>query len=602
MTESRTESDAGARLGPWAPPAVTPDRPVVARRGTDLRCRSWRAEALLRMLENVLEVGERPRDLVIYGSFGKCARNWDAYRAIVAALTALEEDETLVLQSGAPVGVLRTHPGAPLVLSAVNNTVGAWATPERFYERAAAGRTIWGGLTAAAWQYIGRQGVLEGTYELLRAVAVRHFGGADAEHIGHQWLLTAGLGGMGSSQPISARILGLSSLVVEVDPAKAERLLAASGLDRVTADLDAALDLVTGAAAAGGTLAVGLVGNAATVYRELVRRGVTPPVVTDQTAAHDARYGYVPEGLTVAEWASRRAADPEGVERAAKEAMAAQVQAMLTFAERGAVVFENGNNLRVQAADHLGGAAGRAAFRIPGFMEAYLRPLFARGIGPFRWVAVSGDPADLAVVDDLAATLFPERPEVAEWIALARRHVPAQGLPARSCWLGLGERSRLALAVDDAVAAGRISAPVLFSRDHLDAAGMTHPRIGTEGMKDGSDGVADWPLLDAALLAASGADLVAIHSGGGGYSGWMQSAGVSIVADGRPGTAERLRRTLDGDSGLGVLRHATAGYGPAIRSVAAGGETRDVPLIWFGAFDRPVTESDVSNENGDRNA
>ncbi|RZQ60943.1 urocanate hydratase [Amycolatopsis suaedae] len=520
-----------------------------------LRCRTWRAEALLRMLENVLAVGERPGDLVVYAAQGKAARDWPSYHAIVRALTELEEDQTLVLQSGRPVGVLQTHVSAPMVVSAVNNTVGNWATEETFYRRVHSGQTIWGGLTAAAWQYIGRQGVLGGTYELLRAVLRRHFDGRVPG-----WLLTSGLGGMGSAQPISARMLGISSLTVEVDPAKLDKLRAAGGLDHVTDDLRAALSLVDGP----GPVAVGLLGNAATVFAEIAAGDVLPAVVTDQTAAHDARHGYVPEGMDLGTW---RQAEPERVERLARESMARQTLAMLDLAERGAVVFENGNNLRVQAASALDPERAGRVLGIPGFMEGYLRPLFCRGIGPFRWVALSGDEADLAVVDELAATMFPDRPEVAEWIRLAREHVPAQGLPARSCWLGYGERSRLAAAVNDAVRAGRISAPVLFSRDHLDSAGMTHPRIGTEGMRDGSDGVTDWPLLDAMLLATGGADLVAVHSGGAGYSGWMQSAGVSVVADGSTGAASRLRLALDLDSGLGVLRHATAGYEEAADEV-----------------------------------
>lgn len=578
----------GANVPEYRVPQPSDDRPVTAYRGTSLRCRNWRSEGLLRMLENVLEVGERPRDLVIYGAFGRCARNWDAYRRIVEALKTLEEDETLVLQSGAPVGVLHTGPQAPMVISAVNNTVGVWATADRFYERERNGQTIWGGLTAAGWQYIGRQGVLEGTYELLRAVAQTHWGGASAEHLRGKWLLTAGMGGMGSSQPISARILGISSIVVEVDPDKVSHLLEVGGIDRIAGNVEEAVQLVTQSSAAGEVVEIGLVGNAATVYRELATSDVVPPVVTDQTAAHDARYGYVPEGYTLDEWRSVRQSDPERVERDARNSIADEVHSILDMQRKGSVVFENGNNLRVQAIEAEHGVPRDEALAIPGFMEAYLRPLFSRGIGPFRWVALSGDEHDLAVVDSLAASLFPKRPEIAEWLDKARRYVPVQGLPARSCWIGHGERSALAVAVNQAVQDGRISAPVLFSRDHLDSAGMTHPLIGTEGMRDGSDGVADWPLLDALALAANGADLVNIHSGGGGYSGWMQSAGVSVIADGRTETGERLRRVLDGDSGLGVLRFATAGYEGAEQSVRVGGETGEAPVTWYGRFIEPV--------------
>lgn len=558
-----------------------PSSQVRSFRGTALRARNWRAEALLRMFENVLEVGENPAELVVYASLGKAARDWTQAKAIVRALLDLDEAETLVLQTGAAIGVLPTNREAPMVISAVNNTVGNWATSEKFYERHDTGDTIWGGLTAAAWQYIGRQGVLQGTYELLRVIAARHFGGVRPEDLAGVWMLTAGMGGMGSSQPISAAMLGLSSLVVEIDPAKVARLEAAGGIDSIAENLDDALDVLKRARAAGRAVAVGLTGNACDVFTEVADRGVTPPVVTDQTAAHDARYGYVPSGYTLERWLAQREQDPQAVEEDARASMAQQVEAMLTMADRGSVVFENGNNLRVQALIHLGPEAKERVDRIPGFMPAYLRPLFSRGIGPFRWVALSGDPADLAIIDTLVAGLFPARPEIAEWIGLAQRYVPDQGLPARSCWLGHGERSTLAVAVNALVADGTLSAPVLFSRDHLDSAGMTHPRIGTEGMRDGSDGVTDWPLLDAMLLAATGADLVAIHSGGGGYSGWMQSAGVSIVADGQVGTAVRLRQALDADTGLGVLRHATAGYEEAAVAASAGGETGAASLTWL---------------------
>ncbi|GAB2563518.1 urocanate hydratase [Leucobacter ruminantium] len=556
---------------------------IRAGRGTALRARNWRAEALLRMFENVLEVGERPEALIVYASLGKAARNWDEACRIVEALLVLEEDETLVLQTGAAVGVMRTREASPMVLSAVNNTVGRWAGSDRFYERARAGQTIWGGLTAAAWQYIGRQGVLGGTYELLRVIANRHFGGEAPENLARRWMLTAGMGGMGSAQPISASMLGLSSITVEIDPAKARKLLAAGGIDVLVDDPDEAANALFAALEAGEMIHVGLLGNAAEAFEHYERRGLVPDIVTDQTAAHDPRYGYAPVGYGADEWIALREEQPERIEREARASIARQVNAILGMAERGSVAFENGNNLRVQAVEHLGEESAERVYRIPGFMEAYLRPLFARGIGPFRWVCLSGDIEDQRIIDELAASLFPERPEIARWIGLARERIPQQGLPARSCWLGHGERSRLARAVNELVASGELSAPVLFSRDHLDSAGMTHPRIGTEGMRDGSDGVTDWPLLDAMLLSTAGADLVAIHSGGGGYAGWMQSAGVSIVADGRPETAERLTLALDLDSGLGVLRHAQAGYEEARGSASQGGETGDAPIRWLGA-------------------
>lgn len=536
-----------------------------AYEGTELRCQNWRAEALLRLLENVLSVGERPEDLVIYASIGKAARDWDAFHQIVDALKTIREDQTLILQTGRPVAVMNTHPAAPMVISAVNNTVGVWANEDKFYERFKEGKTIWGGLTAAAWQYIGRQGVLGGTYELLQAALRNHFGEQVAPH---RWMLTAGMGGMGSSQPISAKMLELSTLTVEANQAKIDKLHVAGGLDVVAENLDQALDLIQKATAQKKPLAVGLLGNAAEIFTDIANRGVVPDIVTDQTAAHDARFGYLPVGYTLDMWDSLREDNPVKVEDEARHSMADQVRAMVKLKNAGSVVFENGNNLRVQASYVLSEEESEEAFaKIPGFMEAYLRPLFSRGIGPFRWMILSGSEEDQKVVDDLAATLFPERPEIARWIELAQAEIPNQGMPARTCWLGYGERSKLALAVNEAVADGRISAPVAFSRDHLDSAGMTHPRIGTEGMKDDSDGVTDWPILDSMLLSTAGADMVMVHSGGGGYSGWMQSTGVTVVADGTEAAATRLRQALDFDSGLGVIRHATAGYDEALDAV-----------------------------------
>jgi urocanate hydratase len=534
---------------------MSTERPVLAARGGTLRCKGWRQEALMRMLENVLEVGERPADLIVYASLGKAARDWTSYRRIVSLLKNLADDETLLLQSGRPVGVFRTTSDAPMVLSACNNMVGSWQTPDRFYALAEAGLTIWGGLTAGAWQYIGMQGVLQGTYEVLRAVAREHFDG----DLAGRWLLTAGLGGMGSSQPLAATMAGAASLTVEVNPEKLSRAQDNGWLHKVTDSIDAAVTAVTAAAKERRPRAIGLLANAGEVVPELVTRGVIPDIVTDQTAAHDARFGYLPSGLPLDEWEAARAADPQALESRARSTMARHVRALLALQAAGSVVFENGNNLRAQARD----AGVTDAFAIRGFMERYLRPLFCRGIGPFRWVALSGDMADLAKLDDIAASIVPERPEVRRWIELARAQVPVQGLPARSCWLGHQERARMADAVNNAVASGEISAPVLFSRDHLDSAGMTHPLIGTEAMRDGSDGISDWPILDALLLSCTGADLVAVHAGGGGYSGFMQSAGVSVVADGTASAATRLRRTLNSDTGLGVLRYAEAGYDEA---------------------------------------
>jgi len=526
---------------------VKTERRVVAARGTELRCLGWRQEGLLRMLENVLEVGERPEDLIVYASLAKAARDWPAFDALVAALKTLRDDQTLVVQSGKPIGVFQSHPLSPVVVMATSNIVGHYATPENFYALAERGLTMWGGLTAGDWQYIGSQGVLQGIYEVLNAVAREHFNGSIAGRL-----------------VLTFRMLGAVGIVVEVDPAKLQRSLDRGDLAATFTRLDAALDAIGAAKREGRSATVGLLGNAADVFAELAHRNVTPDVVTDLTAAHDALFGYLPQGLELDEWASLRKADPTEVTAMARQSMAAEVRAMLTFKKRGAIAFENGNNLRVQAA-----TAGVAdATTIDGFAERYTRPLFCKGIGPFRWVALSGERSDLARLDDLAGELFPERPEIRTWIELARTHVAVQGLPARSCWLGHGERSKFAAAVNAEVAAGRLVAPVLFTRDHFDSGGMTAPHIGTEGMADGSDAISDWPLLDALLLCSTGADLVAIHAGGGGYAGYMQSAGVTVVADGTEAAQTRLRNGLDADTGLGVLRYADAGYEGAAQAAS----------------------------------
>jgi urocanate hydratase len=540
---------------------VKTERRVTAARGTVLRCKGWRQEGLLRMLENVLEVGERPEDLIVYASLAKAARDWKQFDALVSALKVLRDDQTLVVQSGKPVGVFASHPLSPVVVMATSNIVGHYATPENFYALAERGLTMWGGLTAADWQYIGSQGVLQGIYEVLSAVAREHFGGSIAGRL----VLTAGLGGMGSAQPVAFKMLGAIGLVVEVDPAKLQRSLDRGDLAATFTRLDDALQAVGAAKREERGATVGLLGNAADVFTEVAHRGMTPDVVTDLTAAHDALFGYVPQGLGLDEWASLRKVDPTEVAAMARQSMAAEVRAMLTFKSRGAIAFENGNNLRVQAA-----TAGVAdAITIDGFAERYTRPLFCRGIGPFRWVALSGERSDLARLDDLAGELFPERPEIRTWIELARKHVAVQGLPARSCWLGHGERSKFGAAVNAEVSAGRLAAPVLFTRDHFDSGGMAAPHIGTEGMADGSDAISDWPLLDALLLCSTGADLVAIHAGGGGYAGYMQSAGVTIIADGTEPAAKRLHDGLDADTGLGVLRYADAGYELAVQAADA---------------------------------
>lgn len=528
------------------------ERPITAARGNELRCRGWRQEALLRMLENVLEVGERPQDLVVYAAIGKAARDWSSYHLIVETLKRLGDDETLVIQSGKPIGVFKTHPLGPIVVMANCNLVGRWATPEHFYDLERRGLIMWGGLTAGDWQYIGAQGVIQGTYEILAAVAREHFGGS----LRGRLVLTGGLGGMGSAQPLAARMAGAVMLVVEANAERAARRVEAGLCDALAEDLDEALARCRTAQARGEPYAVALIGNAAEVYPELVRRGVTPDVVTDQTSAHDTRYGYVPAGLAPEAAAALRESDPAELDRLAITSIAAQVEAMLAFKDGGAVVFDNGNNIRAQA--RRGGV--ERAMEIDIFTERYIRPLFCRGIGPFRWLALTGNPDDIHAIDTILLEQFADNALVCNWIPLARAHVPFQGLPARIGWLGHGERTRLALLVNAAVREGRLSGPIAFTRDHLDAASMAHPYIGTERMRDGSDAVADWPLLNAMLNCAALADLVAIHSGGGGYAGYMTSSGVTLVADGTPEADLRLKYTLDADTGLGVMRYADAGY------------------------------------------
>lgn len=521
-----------------------------------MRARGWRQEGLLRLLENVLCVGEDPDNLVVYAALGKAARNWAAHDAIVSALMTMNEGETLVVQSGKPIGLLTTHATAPLVIMANCNIVGQWAKAATFYELERKGLICWGGLTAGAWQYIGSQGVLQGTYEILMRVAERRFGG----DLGGRFVLTAGLGGMGGSQPLAGRMAGAAILCVEVDPERAKKRQEIGYLEHIAPDLDTALAMIRRACAAKSPTSVALIANAADVYPELARRGVTPDVVTDQTAAHDLVHGYVPSAFSLAEARMLRKSDPDRLMKASLVSIAQHVRAMLEFQRRGAEVFDNGNLIRTQARE-----AGVAdAFDIPIFTEAYLRPLFARAIGPFRWMALSGEPSDIARIDDLVLELFPNDRIAANWIRLARTHVPFEGLPARIAWLGHGARTDIALAVNALVARGELAAPIAFSRDHLDAAAMAHPYIMTERMKDGSDAIADWPLLDAMAMCSSSADLVAIHSGGGGYAGTMTSAGVTLIADGSEAAAARLARALTNDTALGVMRYADAGYEEAL--------------------------------------
>jgi urocanate hydratase len=523
--------------------------------GTTLRCRGWRQEGLLRLLENVLAVGEAPERLVVYAALGKAARDWPSHDAIVEALKTMADDETLVVQSGKPIGILRTHDKAPIVIMANCNMVGRWATPEHFYELEAKGLICWGGLTAGDWQYIGSQGVIQGTYEILMRIAERDFGGDLAGRL----VLTAGLGGMGGAQPLAGRMAGATILCVEVDPARIARRQAIGLLDMVAADLDEALTMAEQARVQRRAVSIGLCANAAEVYPAILARGVIPDVVTDQTSAHDLVYGYIPAGRTP-EQARAMRADPPALMAEGRASIAMHVTAMLGFQRAGAVVFDNGNLIRSQALE--GGVAD--AFDIPIFTEAFLRPLFARAIGPFRWIALSNLSEDIARIDDLVLAMFPGNRIVARWIALAREHVPVEGLPARIAWLGHGERSDLALAVNRMVREGRLAGPVAFTRDHLDAGAMAHPTIMTERMRDGSDAIADWPLLDALAMASSQADLVAIHSGGGGYAGFMTSCGVTVIADGSDAADERIRLSLTNDTSLGVMRYADAGYPEAL--------------------------------------
>nr|WP_139997017.1 urocanate hydratase [Paenibacillus paridis] len=535
---------------------MIPMERIAAARGTELRCKGWRQEALLRMLENVLENGENQKELIVYAALAKAARDWPSYHAIVRTLKELEEDETLVIQSGKPIGIFKTHRFAPLVVMANCNLVGRWATSENFYKLQEKGLLIWGGLTAAAWQYIGSQGVIQGTYEIFQSIARQYFGG----QLQGRFILTAGLGGMGGAQPLAGTLSGAAILCVEVSEERVERRIQSGYLQRRTHQLDEALEWITEAVSTKTALSVGLVGNAADIYPEIVRRGLVPDIVTDQTSAHDLLYGYVPSEYGTAELQQLRETDPDRLQQAAGSSIAREVRAMLAFKEKGSIVFDNGNNIRSQA--QLFGV--EQAFEIDIFTEAFLRPLFARAIGPFRWVALSGDVGDIQKIDAYILEAFAENEIIVNWIRLAQEHVPVEGLPARIGWFGHGDRTKLALAVNQMVKEGALSGPIAFSRDHLDAASMTHPNIMTEKMKDGSDAIADWPLLNAMLNCSSMADLVTIHSGGGGYSGYMTSAGVTLVADGTAESGIRLETTLNNDTSLGVLRYADAGYEEAL--------------------------------------
>jgi urocanate hydratase len=539
---------------------ATATRIIRAPRGTALTCKGWPQEAALRMLMNNLDpdVAERPDDLVVYGGSGKAARNWPAFDAIVRSLTALEHDETLLVQSGKPVGIFPTHPGAPRVLIVNAMLVPAWANWDTFRDLEHRGLTMYGQMTAGSWIYIGSQGIVQGTYETLAAVARKHFGGT----LSGKLVVTAGLGGMGGAQPLAATMNGAAALVIEVDPRRIARRIETRYLDEATDSLDEALSRVRQWMRDGVARSIGLQANAADVLPALVARGVTPDVLTDQTSAHDALAGYVPNGLRLDEAIRLRDRNPQEYVARAMAAMAAQVRAMLDLQKRGAVTFDYGNNIRAQAQQ-----AGVAnAFEIPGFVPEYIRPLFCEGKGPFRWAALSGDPEDIRVTDEAALELFGHDAALVRWITLARQRVAFQGLPARILWLGYGDRARFGLRINELVREGRLRAPIVIGRDHLDTGSVASPNRETEGMRDGSDAIADWPILNALLNASSGATWVSVHHGGGVGIGYSLHAGLVIVADGTSDADEKLERVLSCDPGIGVLRHADAGYAEAIRT------------------------------------
>jgi urocanate hydratase len=535
-------------------------RPLRAPRGNTLTCKGWTQEAALRMLMNNLdpEVAEHPDELIVYGGIGKAARSWEAFDAIVHELQRLENDETLLVQSGKPVGVFRTHAHAPRVLIANSNLVGRFADWDHFNELEKKGLMMYGQMTAGSWIYIGTQGILQGTYETFGAMADQHFDGT----LKGRWVLTGGMGGMGGAQPLAATMNDGAMICVEIDPTRIQRRLDSGYCDRMTESLDEALDWVRQATDAGEGLSVGLVGNCAEVLPEIVSRGIVPDIVTDQTSAHDPLNGYVPAGFSMERAAALRASDPEEYVRLSMDSMRIHCEAMVQFMKMGSHVTDYGNNLRTQALD-----AGFAdAFAFPGFVPAYVRPLFCEGKGPFRWAALSGDPADIARTDDLVLEMFPDDAHLVRWIQMARERIHFQGLPSRICWLGQGERARFGLAINKLVASGEISAPVVIGRDHLDTGSVTSPFRETEAMLDGSDAVADWPILNALLNTASGASWVSFHHGGGVGMGNSLHAGQVLVADGTDEMAERIQRVLTNDPGIGVARHVDAGYEVAMKT------------------------------------
>jgi urocanate hydratase len=545
-------------------------RVIRASRGTQISCKGWQQEAALRMLMNNLDpdVAERPEDLIVYGGRGRAARNWDCFDAIVASLRALEGDETLLIQSGKPVGIFKTHADAPRVLLANSNIVPAWATQENFDKWEKEGLIMFGQMTAGSWIYIGTQGILQGTYETLASLAHQHGWGS----LHAKFVLTAGLGGMGGAQPLAITMNEGVGLVVEVDPARAQRRLETRYVDVIVDTLEEAMTLVEECQEKGEPKSIALIANAADVFPELVLRGVVPDVVTDQTPAHDPLM-YIPNGMTLDQAADLRQSDAAEYSRRSHQAMARHVQAMLDFKQRGSVVFDYGNNLRQRAFD----AGVKNAFDYPGFVPAFIRPLFCEGKGPFRWVVLSGEEQDLFRTDQAILELFPENKALERWIRMAQRRVAFQGLPARICWLGYGERDKAGLKFNELVAKGEVSAPIVIGRDHLDAGSVASPRRETESMRDGSDAIADWPLLNALLNAVGGATWVSIHHGGGVGIGYSLHAGQVIVADGTPEAATRLKRVLTTDPGMGVIRHADAGYPEAIQFAKQHGV--NVPML-----------------------
>jgi urocanate hydratase len=540
-------------------------RIIRAPRGSAISCKGWAQEAALRMLMNNLdpEVAERPDELVVYGGSGKAARNWEAFDAIVASLQHLERDETLLVQSGKPVGVFHTHEDAPRVLIANALLVPHWATWETFRDLEHRGLTMYGQMTAGSWIYIGTQGILQGTYETFAAAARRHFGGT----LSGRLVVTAGLGGMGGAQPLAATMNGGAALIVEADPARIARRLATRYVDESTSDLDEALRRVEAWRRDGVARSIALEGNAADVLPALVDRGIVPDIVTDQTSAHDALNGYIPAGMSLARAIALREARPDEYIARSMTSMARHVDAMLTLQSRGAVAFDYGNNIRAQAAS----VGVRNAFDIPGFVPEYVRPLFCEGKGPFRWAALSGDPDDIRITDEAAIEMFADDAPLCRWIAMARERVAFQGLPARICWLGYGDRARFGLRINELVRAGRLRAPIVIGRDHLDTGSVASPNRETEGMRDGSDAIADWPILNALLNTSSGATWVSVHHGGGVGIGYSLHAGMVVVADGTRAADLRLERVLTCDPGIGVARHADAGYPSAIATAESRG-------------------------------